>query len=656
MCGVSGFFGVSKYFESAPEEICRRMLETIVHRGPDDGGCWVDKDAGVALGHRRLSILDLSSAGHQPMSSADGRYVLIFNGEIYNHLKLRHDLDGVSHHDWRGHSDTETLLAGFEVWGIQGTLERTIGMFAMAIWDRQSSTLTLTRDRVGEKPMYYGWQGHGQDAAFLFGSELKALRAHPAFSARIHRGALSLFLRHNCIPAPYSIHEGIFKLMPGHLLTVSMARPEPELRAYWSGAQIVAKGVSNVFKGTATQAIDDLEFLLTDAVRIQMMADVPVGAFLSGGVDSSLIVALMQTQSNRPVKTFSIGFNEAGYNEAVYAKAVAKHLGTDHEELYASSRQALDLIERLPTLYDEPFSDSSQLPTFLVSQLARQHVMVSLSGDAGDELFCGYNRYRVAAGSWRKLSLLPMSARKILARGINGISPSRWNRMASMWPAGGLPDNLGDRLHKGAQVLSSGSLDEFYRRLVSHWDDPASVVIDGDEPPTLLTEHALDSSGLSPVQKMMALDMLTYLPDDILTKIDRAAMGLGLETRIPFLDHRVVEFAWSLPQDLKLRDGQTKWILRQALYRYIPMALIERPKMGFGVPLGEWLRGPLREWAESLINVARLQREGYFHAQPIWAKWLEHLSGRHNWAHHLWDILMFQLWLQEQKNDDAAFL
>jgi asparagine synthase (glutamine-hydrolysing) len=522
----------------------------------------------------------------------------------------------------------------------------------LAVWDRQTRTLTLARDRIGEKPLYYGWQGRGSDAVFLFGSELKALRAHPAFENDINRGALSLQLRHNYIPAPYSIYAGIAKLLPGSLLTVSLQQREPKVCSYWSAVQTAESGVANPFAGSADQAVDALEVLLKDAVRQQMMADVPLGAFLSGGVDSSTVVALMQAQSSRPVKTFSIGFHEAGYNEAEYAKAVARHLGTDHTELYVTAEQAMAVIPRLPTLYDEPFSDSSQIPTFLVSQLARQHVTVSLSGDAGDELFCGYNRYQMTASLWGKLAAAPLPLRRLAARGMISISPQSWSSLTGvvtgLLPRSARFADVGDKLHKGAGVLTSKSPDALYLGLVSHWHDPASVVIDGHEPPTLLTGDAPVLDGLDNVQRMMALDMLTYLPDDILVKVDRAAMSVSLETRVPFLDHRVVEFAWRLPQSMKLRDGQTKWALRQVLYRHVPQSLIERPKMGFGVPIADWLRGPLRDWGESLLEETRLRNEGFFNPAPIRRKWEEHLAGQRNWEYQLWDILMFQAWLEHQ--------
>ena len=650
MCGLTGFLTENQW--GLADDLLKTMATRISHRGPDAEGFWSDQTTGIGLAHRRLSILDLSDAGSQPMASVDGRFVIVFNGEIYNHIDIRRTLQASSASSlaWRGHSDTETLLAGFSQLGVEKTIAMATGMFAFALWDKQTRTLTLGRDRLGEKPLYYGWQG----SAFLFGSELKALQAHPAFNATIDRGALSLFLRHGYIPSPYSIFNGISKLLPGTLLTVSLVQREPVVSTYWSGAVVVEQGVANLFGGSPEQAVNELEALLVNAVGQQMVADVPLGAFLSGGIDSSTIVALMQHQSARPVKTFTIGFHEQGYDEAKHAQAVAKHLGTDHTELYVSAEQALDVVSRLPQLYDEPFGDSSQIPTFLVSQLARQHVTVSLSGDAGDELFCGYNRYQLTDKLWHKLSLVPQPLRRLAAKAITSVSPSAWNKLGRM--SGGLmPDlaQLGHKLHKGAGVLGSGSVDELYLGLVSQWQDPASVVIMGKEPPTLLRGNVPELVGLTDVDRMMALDLLTYLPDDILAKVDRAAMGVSLETRVPFLDHRVVEWAWRLPQAMKLCDGQTKWILRQVLYKHVPRSLIERPKMGFGIPIDVWLRGPLREWAEALLDESRLENEGYLQPLPIRQKWLEHLSGKRNWQYQLWNILMFQSWLESQRSPVA---
>jgi asparagine synthase (glutamine-hydrolysing) len=647
MCGLVGFLGSIGNIELANEAVLERMANTIVTRGPDDAGYWVDTASNIGLGHRRLAIVDLSSAGHQPMVSGSGRYVMVYNGEIYNHMDCR-TAPQMKNASWRGHSDTETLLAGFDAWGIQGAVERSIGMFAFAVWDKTTLTLTLGRDRLGEKPLYYGWQGQGTQATFLFGSELKALKAHPAFEAVIDRNALCLLLRHNYIPAPYSIYQGIAKLEAGCMLSVSLAQPAPKVTRYWSAAGVAVKGKSVPFAGTPDQAVDNLDTLLKFAVRQQMMADVPLGAFLSGGIDSSTIVALMQTQSTRPVKTFTIGFNEEGYNEAVHAKAVAKHIGTEHTELYVSASQAMDVIPQLPSLYCEPFADSSQIPTFLVSQLAKQHVTVSLSGDAGDELFCGYNRYQITEKLWRKLSIVPSPLRAMLAKGITTLSPSVWDGLANAIPGAARYAAFGDKLHKGAGVLASTTVDELYLGMVSHIRNPAEWVIGGQEPPTQLTGLRPNLDGLNAVERMMALDAISYLPDDILVKVDRAGMGVSLESRVPFLDHRVVEFACSLPLEYKLRHGQTKWPLRQVLYRYVPQALIERPKMGFGIPLHDWLRGPLRDWCEALISAERLGKEGYFQAAPIRTMWMEHLSGKKNWAHQLWGILMFQAWLEIQ--------
>lgn len=650
MCGIAGFWTAAPHLADA-SAVLQRMANALQHRGPDAHGQWLDAEAGIALGHRRLSVVDLSPAGAQPMTSVSGRYVLIFNGEIYNHLALRAKLQGQGHAPaWRGHSDTESLLACFDAWGIRTTVAETVGMFAFAVWDRQAHVLTLGRDRLGEKPLYHGWQGTGPDAVFLFGSELKALRAHPAFSAPISRDALCLYMRHNHVPAPYTIYAGISKLQPGCLLEVSRRSREGVALPYWSAPDAIVRGVQAPFAGTATEAVDALEARLKDAVGQQMVADVPLGAFLSGGVDSSTVVALMQAQTSRPVRTFSIGFHESAYDEAIYAREVARHLGTEHTDLYVTPEQAMAVIPRLPTLYDEPFADSSQIPTFLVAQLARQHVTVSLSGDAGDELFAGYNRYPVTASTWNRLQKMPRPLRQLAARCLTSVSPSTWNRLAAASPWANRWADVGYKLHKGAGVLAAGSAAEVYLGLVSQWQDPSAVVLQGTESPTLLTGKQPALEGLQDVERMMALDLMTYLPDDILTKVDRAAMGVSLETRVPFLDHRVVEFAWSLPLEYKLRmtgnSPITKWALRQVLYRHVPRELIERPKMGFGIPIDDWLRGPLRDWAESLLSESRLQTEGFLRPEPIRRKWVEHLSGQRNWKNHLWGVLMLQAWLE----------
>ena len=653
MCGIVGFLTLPGSASTNGETTLVTMAKAIEARGPDDHGAWCDGERGIGLGHRRLAIVDLSPAGHQPMTSVSGRYVLVFNGEIYNHGQIRRDIEAEGHHvNWRGHSDTETMLAGFDIWGITATLEKCQGMFAFGLWDRQTASLTLARDRAGEKPVYYGFLGAGQERTLVFASELKALRAHPQFKAAINRDAITLLLRHNYIPAPYSIYQDIYKLPPATLVSLSLAdiasSQAPQPSEYWSITRVVEDGQTDPYKGTPEQAIDDLDKLLQSVVSQQMMADVPLGAFLSGGVDSSTVVALMQSQSARPIKTFTIGFEESRFNEAVFAKSVAQHLNTDHTELYVSAAQAMAVIPKLPHIYDEPFSDSSQIPTYLVSALARQHVTVSLSGDAGDELFAGYTRYQATSNVWQKLSRMPKSVRTLAAGAMTGISPGAWNSITDIVPPlrqrfGG---NLGDKIHKAAGVLGSTGVDQLYRGLVSHWSHPERVVLGSTEPPTKLTQDWSTLGNLSSVEKMMLLDFMTYLPDDILTKVDRASMAVSLESRVPFLDHRVVEFAWTLPLSYKLREGEGKWVLKQVLDRYVPRQMIDRPKMGFGVPIDEWLRGGLRDWAEALLSEDRLRNEGFFDVVQVRAKWREHLSGQRNWAYHLWDVLMFQAWLE----------
>lgn len=646
MCGLTGFWQPGGFHVEDAKAMAEAMAERIAHRGPDDSGVWVDGEAGIALAHRRLSIVDLSAAGHQPMISVSGRYVLVYNGEIYNHRELRLALNIGSAASWRGHSDTETILAGFEAWGIEVTLQKTVGMFALALWDRHERALYLARDRLGEKPLYYGWQGD----TFSYGSELKALKAHPAFQGEIDRNAVALMLRHNYIPAPYSIYRGICKLPPGTYLKIPGSGKEEAPIAYWSLLDVARRGRAQPFAGSDQGAVAALDEKLRESVGLQMIADVPLGAFLSGGIDSSLIVALMQAQSSRPVKTFTIGFHEEGYNEAEHAKLVAKYLGTQHTELYVTPEVALEVIPRLPTLYDEPFSDASQIPTFLVSQLAKQEVTVSLSGDAGDELFGGYARYAWASSIWRKLGHIPLPLRRVGAHGLHTLSPKTWTQLFDAMPAivrsRIRTARPGDKAHRLAEMLVSSTPEELYRGMVSHWKRPDSVVIGATEPPTVLTANSwLGHPDFE--QLMMYLDAVSYLPDDILVKVDRAAMAVGLETRVPFLDHRVVEFAWRLPSSMKIREGQGKWILKQVLYKYLPKELFERPKMGFGVPIDSWLRGPLREWAESLLDGARLKREGIFNPIQIRQKWQDHLSGECNWQYDLWDVLMFQAWLEE---------
>jgi asparagine synthase (glutamine-hydrolysing) len=647
MCGISGFVGGNWSSRHEINATLVRMNESMRHRGPDQADVWTDSNNRVAMAFNRLAIIDLTPAGYQPMRSTSGRYIIVFNGEIYNHRALREELAAKGQRqNWTGHSDTETLLAAVESWGIRGALERTTGMFAFALWDREKRSLTLARDRLGEKPLYYGRQDEG--GPFLFASELKAIVRHPDFQPEVDRDALTLFLRYNYIPAPYSIYRGIAKLPPGSFITLDGSDANPKMEEYWSGAKVAETGVADPLRLSAEEMIDLLGQLLQTAIGQQMIADVPLGAFLSGGVDSSTVVALMQKLSSRPVKTFTIGFHEKSYNEAEHAKAVARHLGTEHTELYVAPEQAREVIPRLPQIYDEPFADSSQIPTHLVSALARQHVTVALSGDGGDELFGGYTRYLLTAGLWDKISGIPGPLRATAARAITALPPSTWTKIGKvagrMLPRMVQFDRLGDKMHKGAPLLRSRSAAELYGGMLSLWRDPSAIVVGAREPPSQATGHTPDLRGLGAIERMMALDMLGYLPDDILVKVDRAAMAVSLETRIPFLDHRVVEFAWRLPLDLKIRNGRTKWILRQLLYRYVPRELIERPKMGFGVPIDSWLRGPLRDWAEALLDERRLRNEGYFRPEPIRRIWEAHLSGRVNEQYRLWSVLMFQSW------------
>ncbi len=647
MCGITGFLWPPGQPQGADAKTrVQAMMSAIEHRGPDSQGKWIDEEAGVALGHLRLAIVDLSDAGHQPMASVSGRYQLTYNGEIYNHEELRTELENTGHAPpWQGSSDTEVLIAGFEAWGFEETLKRTQGMFAIALWDRKEKTLQLARDRLGEKPLYYGWQGTGRDALFLFGSELKAFHAHPAFKAEINRNAIVAMLRHGHVPEDLAIYGGVMKLRPGEIAEVSLGCPGPARRLYWDGGEIAAAPRGPAPK--PQEAVDQLETLLLDAVGQQMMSDVPLGAFLSGGIDSSTIVALMQHLSDRPVHTFSIGFHEARYNEATFAAEVAAHLGTHHTELYVGDNDLRDVIPRLPQMYDEPFADSSQIPTFLVAELARQHVTVALSGDGGDELFCGYDRYRQGASLMQAIRPLPQPLRRLGAGAVRALPGQFLNRIIEPFratPQGKEPN--GQRLHRLANYARSRDVDEMHRKMVSVWRFPEAAVLGGSCPPSILADHLPPRGELGDTERMMQLDMLTYMPDDILTKVDRATMAVALESRAPLLDHRVAEFAWGLPLDLKIRDGKSKWVLRQVLYRHVPKNLIERPKMGFEVPIGLWLRGGLRDWAEALIAPERVAREGYLDPVLITRLWSQHQSGQFNWGPQLWNVLMFQAWLE----------
>jgi asparagine synthase (glutamine-hydrolysing) len=638
MCGIAGLLSTTAAGSNAPpEHWAQAMADALAHRGPDDHGVWSDAEVGVALSHRRLSIVDLSATGHQPMISADGRFIVTYNGEVYNHAELRPELEarGVR---FRGHSDTEVMLEAFAAFGIETTVKRLIGMFTIGVWDRRNRTLSLVRDRLGIKPLY--WAKFG--GLFLFGSELKALRAHPGWTPRIDRRAVASFLRHNYVPAPHTIYEGVHKLEPGTILTLPW-NGEPVTTRYWDARAVARAGLASRFEGSDAELKDQLETLLTDAVQRRMIADVPLGAFLSGGIDSSTVVALMQKAHTEKVRTFTIGFDIAGFDEAPQAAAVARHLGTNHTELTVTAREAMDVIPRLPEWYDEPFADSSQIPTYLVSAMTRQHVTVALSGDGGDELFAGYNRYQLARKTWRGLSLLPRPARAAMARSITAVSPQCWSRLFSALPAGVRPTQAGDKLHKLASILNLPDDNAIYRRLVSHWE-PDDVMSDAAEPKGVLWEAGLTAEMPDFLDRMQYLDLVTYLPDDVLTKVDRASMAVALEARVPLIDHRVVEFAWRLPQRAKIRGGTSKWLLRQILYDYVPRQLVERPKMGFGIPLGEWLRGPLRDWAENLLAEKRLDEAGLLDTPTVRRYWQEHLSGHRNWQYLLWDVLMLEAW------------
>ncbi len=644
MCGLAGFLAPGKT-GADPEASLKRMAAALRHRGPDDEGIWWNAEAGVGFAHRRLAIIDLSPGGHQPMVSASGRYVIAYNGEIYNYRELRNELRaaGVS---FRGGSDTEVMLAEIERRGLAQAVSRFAGMFAFALFDLHTRTLSLVRDRLGEKPLHYGWSGD----YLLFGSELKALLAHPAWKGEIDRNALASFLRYSYVPAPYSIYQGIRKVPPGAIVSFSGdgRHREPHVTTFWSAREIVEAGVASPMSGTEGELTDRLDHLLRPVVQREMVADVPLGAFLSGGIDSSLIVALMQAQSDRPVRTFTIGFHERAFNEAEHAKAVARHLGTDHTELYVTPAEALAVVPRLPALFDQPFADSSQIPTFLVSQLARQHVTVSLSGDGGDELFGGYDRYFVGDRLRRWLMPVPRVARRGLAHALRAWSPQQWDRgLGGVGVRSALGRKVtGDRLHKLAGVLAGDSDRIMYRDLMSHWRDADSVALGAREPKTVITDPASWAAVHDLVPWMMYVDLVGYLPDDILVKVDRATMGVSLESRAPFLDHSVVEFAWALPQEMKVRGGLGKRILRSLLDRYVPRHLVDRPKMGFGVPLDSWLRGPLKEWAAALLDPARLRREGYLDEAHVTRKWTEHQLGTGSWQYPLWDVLMFQAWLE----------
>lgn len=639
------------------------MTEKIVHRGPDGHGIWTD--GGLAFGHRRLAILDLSNAGHQPMQSSCGRYVLIFNGEIYNHHSLRRELEFAgSAPNWVGHSDTETLLAGFAHWGVEATLARSSGMFALALWDKRDNVLHLARDRLGEKPLYYGWGG----STFLFASELKALRAHPEFKAEISNAALAQYLRYSYVPAPYSIYERIFKLEPGCVLRLEGLLPSPlssplrpgerhgslSVFRYWSLLEATSSGLSDPF-ASDDEAVDCLDRTLTAAVSRQLLSDVPVGAFLSGGVDSSTIVALMQKVGSGPTRTFTVAFDQKDFDESRHAAQVARHLGTEHSEIRVTDRETRSIIPFLPDCYDEPFADSSQIPTYFVCKGARSGAKVALSGDGADELFGGYNRYLWGPRTWLHMSRVPAAARKLVAAGLTAVPAPVWEAVGACHnflapPASGVSRFAHKAQRIATRLGSATDLDGFYRDLVTEWPNPPKVMATRDRQLEQDSDVVGDSLPVDlfpgAAERMMYLDALTYLPDDILCKVDRAAMSVSLETRAPFLDPDVVAVAARLPGSMKLREKQGKWALRQVLYHYVPRTLIERPKVGFSVPIGSWLRGSLREWAESLLSETNLSTNAFLDARPIRNAWSEHLSGRFDWSARLWIVLMFLAWQQ----------
>lgn len=635
MCGIAGYFQRANTISADTLNVAfEAVSQSMYERGPDGSGFWISDDLEICLLHRRLAIVDLSEAGKQPMASKCGRYIISYNGEIYNHNEIRERIESISAIKWNGHSDTETLLCAFEMFGVDETLEMAIGMFAISLWDDKEKQLYLIRDRFGEKPLYYT----AKSGNIFFGSDLKAFRSSKLVDLEIDRDSIASYLRHNYIPAPYSIYKDVRKVKPGSYLRFN--RTDVVEVCYYDKSKIFLN------PGDRSGTEEELENVLLRAIKNQMMSDVPLGAFLSGGVDSSLIVSLMQAQSSEKIKTFSIGFNDKNFNEAEHAKRVAEHLGTEHTELYVTDQDALDVVSKLAEIYDEPFSDSSQIPTFLVCKMAKEHVTVVLSGDAGDELFCGYNRYIFTKALWSKVERFPMWSRKLTSKLIKSIPVSVFNGLNIFLPKHRQVPSLGDRVHKGADVLSTRTVSELYFSLISHWKDPSSVVLGANEQSTVLNSGR-EYVELDDISEMMALDTVTYLPDDILVKVDRAAMANSLETRVPFLDHTVFECAWRLPFEKKLSDGIGKRVLKNILYRYVPKELIERPKTGFGVPIDSWLRGPLRELSERLLDRTLLANDGYFNPDIIVNMWNEHKSGRRNWGYHLWDIIMFQLWLEK---------
>ena len=641
MCGIAGLLGGGSREQLTWAAVA--MRDAIAHRGPDGSGVWVDAAAGIALAHRRLSILDLSEVATQPMTSRSERFVLSYNGEVYNFRALREELTerGAS---FRGTGDTEVILAAFEEWGTRRAVERFVGMFAFALWDRRDRTLTLGRDRLGIKPLYVGRRGD----ALAFGSELSSLERAPGPALSIDRDVLASYFRYSCVPAARCIYEGIAQVPPGEIWTYRAGDSTPARQRYWSAREVAARGVSRPLALSDDEAIEQVEFQLSRAVTDRLVSDVPLGVFLSGGIDSSVVTALMQRASGAPVKTFSIGFREESYDEAADAKKVAEHLGTDHTELILTPDDAMKAIPDLAGVYSEPFADSSQLPTLLVCRLAREHVTVALSGDGGDEVFGGYNRHRWGPRVWRGIQHVPLALRRSVANGLHARSPGEWDAFAQKY-AGLIPAlrvrTPGDKAHKLAGLLDAADLDELYLRLTSIWQRPSALVLGGADAPPRFG----DLAGATPAEQLMYRDLVSYLPDDILTKVDRASMSVGLEVRVPLLDHRVVEHAWQLPIDHKIRDGIGKRVLRRVLARHVPERLFDRPKMGFGVPVDAWLRGPLRDWAQSMLAPERIRHEGYLDPTVVEACWRDHLEGRGVRQHELWTVLMFQAWLEPRR-------
>jgi asparagine synthase (glutamine-hydrolysing) len=640
MCGIGGM--VDWRAATSPEtlrSLAVAMNDALLHRGPDGAGIWTDVDAGVTLCHRRLAIIDLSAAGAQPMHSSDGRHVITFNGEIYNYRDIRRQLTDAGC-TLRSDSDTEVLLEACALWGVARAVESSIGMFAFALWDRSTRTLSLARDRLGIKPLYYAVAPD----RVLFASQLKALRAAPQWNPTIDHDAVVGYLRHGYIAQPRTIYREVAKLPPGHILTLRSGCT-PQLKCFWNARSIALAGqLRHDPAPDDNAAVERLDALLRESVRLRMVADVPLGVFLSGGIDSSTVAAVMQAQSTRPVRTFSIGFGTAGYDEAPHARRVAAHLHTDHAEFYVEPKHALELVPQLPNWFDEPFADPSQIPTYFVSQLARKYVTVALSGDGGDELFAGYSRYLWSERLARAARALPNWLHRPAAAMLRAVSPDASVRACRYLPFLPQAPLLGDKLHKMATLLDDPAPDAIYRRLVSQWERPEHVAASGQEPDGPLWDASIARDFPALLARMQFLDMVTYLPDDILTKLDRATMAVGLEGRVPLLDHRIVAFAWSLPLQFKVRHGESKWLLRRVLDRYVPRHLVDRPKMGFGVPIDSWLRGPLRDWAEGLLAPARLSATGLVRVEPARRVWREHLAGTRNWQYRLWNLLMLHAW------------